>query len=249
MILNLLIAPDFAPEHFAGWHMLNTLMQKKTGLHMHLMTPASPGEQAELIASGKVDLVYANPFDSAPLVREAGFRALARPVRKPNEMVIATRADSPLEALEDLKAGTRIALTDNKDVKLIGLRLVEPADLAESDIQWQPVENYQAAARQTIKGEVDAGFFLAEAFHSLSRLTRSQLKVLIESNLADISHVLLANPRIGDQADTILTSLVALTGDADGQPVLDELGIPGGFEALEEEDMEFMIDLMETLVD
>src|SRR5690606_35072524 len=108
MILNLLIAPDFAPEHFAGWHMLNTLMQKKTGLHMHLMTPASPGEQAELIASGKVDLVYANPFDSAPLVREAGFRALARPVRKPNEMVIATRADSPLEALEDLKAGTRI---------------------------------------------------------------------------------------------------------------------------------------------
>ena len=29
MTINLLIAPDFAPERFAGWHMLNTLLQKK----------------------------------------------------------------------------------------------------------------------------------------------------------------------------------------------------------------------------
>ena len=28
MTINLLIAPDFAPERFAGWHMLNTLLQK-----------------------------------------------------------------------------------------------------------------------------------------------------------------------------------------------------------------------------
>ena len=28
MTINLLIDPDFAPERFAGWHMLNTLLQK-----------------------------------------------------------------------------------------------------------------------------------------------------------------------------------------------------------------------------
>ena len=42
MTLNLLIAPDFAPERFAGWHMLNTLLQKRSGLQLHLLTPASP---------------------------------------------------------------------------------------------------------------------------------------------------------------------------------------------------------------
>ena len=26
---NMLIAPDFSPERFAGWHMFNTLMQKR----------------------------------------------------------------------------------------------------------------------------------------------------------------------------------------------------------------------------
>ena len=70
MTMNVLIAPDFAPEHFAGWHMLNTHLQKKTGLKLHLMTPGSPKEQNELIAAGKVDLIYANPFDSAAMVRD-----------------------------------------------------------------------------------------------------------------------------------------------------------------------------------
>ena len=37
MTINLLIAPDFAPERFAGWHMLNTLLQK-TGIHIHFDT-------------------------------------------------------------------------------------------------------------------------------------------------------------------------------------------------------------------
>ena len=53
MTLNLLIAPDFAPERFAGWHMLNTLLQKRSGLQLHLLTPASAAEQAQLIAASR----------------------------------------------------------------------------------------------------------------------------------------------------------------------------------------------------
>ena len=81
MTLNLLIAPDFAPERFAGWHMLNTLLQKRTGQAIHLLTPASAAEQAQLIADGKADVVYANPFDASVMVREQGFRAFAGQVQ------------------------------------------------------------------------------------------------------------------------------------------------------------------------
>lgn len=249
MTINLLIAPDFAPERFAGWHMLNTLLQKRSGLSLHLLTPASAAEQAQLIADGKVDAVYANPFDAASMIREKGYQAIARPVGKPDEMVIAAGANSPLNKLEDLKPGAKIALTDNKDVKLIGLRLLEAADLTEADLQWQMVDTYQAAARMAIKGEVDASFFLAEAFHSLSKLTKTQLKVLIESKLADITHVLLVSAATAAQAKTIQDALISLTGTPDGQPVLDELGITGGFELMSVEDAEFMIDLMDTLLD
>ena len=249
MSLNVLIAPDFAPDRFAGWHMLNTLLQKCTGQAIHLLTPASAAEQAQLIADGKADVVYANPFDASVMVREQGFRAFARPVGKSDEMVIATGAGSPANVVEDLKPGCRIALTDNRDVKLIGLRLLEPADLTEADIQWQMVDNYQAAARLAMKGEVDASFFLAEAYHSLSRLTKSQLKTLIESRLADITHVLLAREGVAEHVPALRDALTGMAGSPDGQVVLDELGIPKGFEPMSDEDVEFMLDLMETLLD
>ena len=248
MTFNFLVAPDFAPKHFAGWHMLNTVLQRRSGLGLHLLTPATASEQAALIAQGTADAVYANPFDAASMVREAGYVAVARPIGKSDEMVIATGAASPAQTLEDLRPGCKIALTDNQDVKLIGLRLLEPADLTEDDVQWQWVDTYQAAARLAIKGEVDASFFLAEAFHSLSRLTMTQLRPLIESKLADISHVLLIHPRMGDGLDRLRDALLPLAGTPDGQPVLDALGMPQGFEAMTVEDGEFMIDLMDTLL-
>ena len=239
MTLNLLIAPDFAPERFAGWHMLNTLLQKKSGIHIHLMTPASAAEQAELIASGKVDGVYANPFDAASMIRDSGYKAIARPIAKSDEMVIATGANAAYETARDLRPGCTI-----------GLRLLEVADLKEADIKWNLVENYQAAARLAIKGEVDAAFFLAEAYNSLSGLTRKQMKVLVESKLADITHVFLLNSRISaEDSARFAQALLELKGTPDGQPVLDELGMSGGFEVMAEEDAEFMIDLMDTLLE
>ena len=249
MKLNFLVEPDFAPERFAGWHMLSSLLQSRTGLHMHLMTPATAHEQAELLSGGKVDVIYANPFDAATLMRELGFCSMAAPVGKPDEMVIATAAGSAVQRVEDLRPGARIALTNNRDVKLIGLRLLEPADLTEADVQWVPVDTYQAAARLAMKGEVDASFFLAETFHSLSRITRSQLSVVIESAIGNITHVLLAHQRIQPHMEAFRTALIGVGQQPNDQEVLQALGIPGGFAAMPQEDAEFMADLMDTLLD
>lgn len=249
MTLNFMIAPDFAPERFAGWHMLNTTLQRRSGIGLHLLTPASAHEQAELLMAGKADLVYANPFDATDMIRTHGYIPFARPSKSYDEMVIATGAESGLMSVDDLKPGCRIALTENKDVKLIGLRLLEPADLSESLIQWQPVDSYQAAARRAIKGEVEAAFFLADAYASLTRMTRSQLRVLVESAISDISHVVLAHPRVAGDLPRITQALLGVgtrAGDAD---VLDALGLPHGFEPMTQEDAEFMIDLMDTLLD
>ena len=249
MSFNFLIAPDFAPERFAGWHMLNTALQKRSGMHLHLLTPTSAAEQVALLADDKADLVYANPFDAAHMIRTLGYVPFARPAQRYDEMVIACAAGSPVQKVEDLKPGSRIALTDNKDIKLIGLRLLEPADIADTDVQWVIVESYQAAARLAIKQEVDAVFFLADSFASLSRMTRSQIRPLVESAIGDISHVLLAHPRVASSLPSICSALLALQADAAGQSVLDALGMSDGFEPLSQEEAEFMIDLMDTLLD
>lgn len=249
MTLSFLVAPDFAPERFAGWHMLNTALQKRSGIHLHLLTPASAAEQAALLAEGRADVVYANPFDATHMVRTLGYIPFAKPSQHYDEMVIACSAESAAQGVEDLKPGCRIALTDNKDIKLIGLRLLEPADIGEADAQWVLADSYQAAARMLIKQEVDAAFFLADAFASLSRMTRSQIRPLMESAIRDISHVVLVHQRAQDALPAIRAALLALRSDAAGQSVLDALGMPHGFEALSQEDAEFMIDLMDTLLD
>lgn len=249
MRLQFMVAPDFAPDRFGGWHMFNALLQQRSGLQVHLLTPASAGEQAALLAAGTVDLLYANPFDAALLIRQQGWCAFARPVERPDEMVVATAADSPLLRLEDLRPGHRVALTDNRDLRLIGLRLLEAADLAEADLQWRVVASHQAAARLAIAGEVDAAFFLAELWHGLTRLTRSRLRPLIESAIHDLSHVLLAHPR---QQPGLAALQAAVTGVGRGprdDEVLQALGLPKGFEPMDAEAAEFMVDLMDTLLD
>jgi phosphonate transport system substrate-binding protein len=139
-------------------------------------------------------------------------------------------------------------MANNRDVKLIGLRLLEAVDIMEPDLSWDITETYQAAARKVIKGEAQVGFFLAEIFHSFSRLTKAQLSVLIESDLADISHVLLVKEGFAD-SQVLMDAILNLHKDEDGKEVLTELGMAQGFEAMSEEDGEFMIDLMETLLD
>lgn len=251
MTFNFLVAPDCPPERFSGWYMLNTLLQKRSGFGIHLLMPGDRAEQQRMLGEQKIDLVYANPFDAAALVRERGYRAFARPVGQADEMVIAAAVDAPAARVEDLAAGARIALTDNADVRLIGLRLLEPADLGEADLQWQRVDSYQAAARQVIGGQADAGFFLAGAYHAFSRMTRTRMKVLVESALCDITHVLLAHPDLHDELPAIREAMPGVRasmtpGDAE---VLEALGAPDGFEPMADEDVEFMIDLMETLLD
>lgn len=245
---NMLIAPDFSPERFAGWHMFNTLIQKRANLNMHLNIPTSHAEQEAVISEGDIQVIYANPFDAATLIREHGYHAVARPIGKSDEMVIAAAANSDINSLDDIKAGATIAMADNRDVKLIGLRLLEAVDIEEADLNWSVTETYQAAARQVIKGEAQAAFFLAEIFHSFSRLTKAQLSVLIESDLADISHVLLIKDGFPD-TDILMDAILNLHNDDDGKEALAELGMPQGFEAMNEEDAEFMIDLMQTLLD
>ena len=245
---NMLIAPDFSPERFAGWHMFNTLIQKRANLNMHLNIPASQAEQQGIINQGDIQVIYANPFDAATLIREQGYRAVARPIGKSDEMVIAAAANSDINSLEDIKAGATVAMADNRDVKLIGLRLLEAVDIAEADLNWTVTETYQAAARQVIKGDAQVAFFMAEIFHSFSRLTKAQLSVLIESDLADISHVLLIKDGFPD-TDILMDAILNLHNDDDGKEALAELGMLQGFEAMDEEDAEFMIDLMQTLLD
>jgi hypothetical protein len=248
-MLNFLIAPDFPPENFVGWHIFNTVLQRKIDIEVHLITPADHDEQMEFISQGQVGLIYANPFDATELVRHLGFLPVAKPIEQFDEMVIATHFGTPYQHSDDLRKGCRILITNNRDVKLIGLRLLESAGLEESDIEWKPVASFQAAAYGLIKGEADAAFFLASAYHEFNTSTKRKLRPLMESRLNELSHVILLRPDFLHLLTAIKRAFIGMRHDAETKFILEDLGIVHGFEDLTVEETEFMIDLMETLKD
>lgn len=241
------VSPDFAPDHIAGWYIFNTWLQRQLGEHIHLELYPDFATQRDAIIRQEIDLIYANPFDAAMLVRDQGFTAIAAPLSKSDEAVIAVHVDSPVQRIEDLLLGTRVVSTDDPDVNLISMIMLEPANLSTANVQTATVDTYVLVAKQLLQGKADVGFFLKDAFVGLSGIIQRQLRELIRSEIHVIRHVLLAGPRLQHQHATLRELLPNMAGDAKGKGVLMSLGLQG-WEVQEQEDTEFMIDLMDTLV-
>lgn len=244
--LNFMIAPDFAPERFADWYMLNTRLQRRSDLNLRLLTPTNTQEQAHWLTSGSVDLMYANPFDASAMIRTQGYIPLARPIRHVDEMILLSNAQSSLARMEDLQPGCRIAVTGNEDIKLLALHLLKPAGLSQTSVEWVAADSYQAAVRLLIRNEVQAAICLTHTFNSLTRLTRSQLRPLAESRIGTLSHVMLASSKIGGQIPVLQHALLGLGQEAADRDLLGALGLPDGFDAMGQQEAESMFGQMST---
>lgn len=241
------VSPDFSPDHIAGWYIFNTWLQRQLDIPIHLELYNNFDAQRKAIANDEIDLIYANPFDAAILVREKGFTAIAAPANSADEAVIAVKEDSTINNIEELKENTRIATTDDPDVNMVGMIMLEPADLNKDNTATTLVDSYPLVAKQLLQGNADVGFFLDEAFDNLSRLVKEQMRPLIRSEIFVIRHVLLAGPKLEEKHPALKQVLDNMPNDEKGPGVLKSLGIES-WDMQEHEDTEFMIDLMDTLV-
>lgn len=248
MTLNLSISPDFSPEKISGWYIFNTWLQRKTETAIHLALHDSFAQQRQAIADNKVDLIYANPYDAAMLVREKGFVALTHPAGLADEAIVVVSASSPAQRVEDLKPGIRVVSTADPDVNMMGMIMLEPADLNPGNVQQETCASYTLVAKHLMNGSADVGILPARAFDGLSGLVRGSLRPLVRSEISVVRHMLLAGPNAASILPALREALVGMASDDKGAPILKDLGF-AGWEASSQEDVEFMIDLVDTLVD
>ncbi len=248
MTYRMTVSPDFTPEHISGWYIFNTWFQKTLGTGIHLELYDDFDSQRKAIEQDEIDLIYANPYDASMLIREKGFRALARPAGKSDEAIVAVSADAPVQAVEDLQPGMRLVSTADPDINMIGMILLEPADLDAASMQanMKQVDSYPLVAQKLLRGEADVGFFLKDAYRDLAQLTRRNLRTLVESQIDVIHHALLVGPALASRQDEIHDALIAMGEDARSRGVLEAMGFEA-WVSISEEDVEFMIDLMDTL--
>lgn len=246
MSFKFTVSPDFTPEHLSGWYIFNTWLQRQTDLAIHLEMFDDFQSQRDAIAHDRIDLIYANPFDAAMLVREKGFVPLVKPQGESDEAIIAANAENTVACVSELNPGTRVAYTDDPDVHLMGMIMLEPGDLDVGNIQGVPCDTYILVAKQLLQGHADVGIFLAEAYDDLSEMIKKRLRVLVRSQIDVIHHSLMIGPRLQDKKQLFQDCLLEMGGDPKGLGVLESLGFKG-FEKVDDEEMEFMIDLMDTL--
>ncbi len=240
------VSPDFTPDHLSGWYIFNTWIQKQTDSAIHLEMYNDFQSQRDAIAEDNIDLIYANPFDAAMLVREKGFQPLVKAGGESDEAIIAISAENPVQNIEQLQTGVRVAYTEDPDVKMMGMIMLEPGDLDASNITAMQANSYVLVAKHLLKGEADVGIFLAEAYDDLSEMIKKQLKVLVRSQIGVIHHSLMIGPKLLDKKQQFQQVLVDMDKNEKGKGVLQSLGFES-WEKVEDDEMEFMIDLMDTL--
>ncbi|MDD1605192.1 MAG: phosphate/phosphite/phosphonate ABC transporter substrate-binding protein [Methylococcaceae bacterium] len=241
------VSPDFSPNHLSGWYIFNTWLQRQTGEAIHLELYDNFQAQRDVIQANQIDLIYANPFDASMLVREKGFLPLVKAKDIADEAIIAVNADNTVEDVAHLLSGIKIAVTEDPDVHMIGMIMLEAGDLDANNIQTRFYNNHVLIAKSLIQGEADVGIFLAQAFDDLSNLTKKQLKILVRSQIGVIHHSLMIGPKLVNRRTELQALLLTMNDDEKGKNVLNSLGFDAWVK-VEDEEMEFMIDLMDTLV-
>ncbi|HQS02169.1 MAG: phosphate ABC transporter substrate-binding protein [Halothiobacillus sp. 24-54-40] len=245
-IYQLTVSPDFTPSHISGWYIFNTWLQRCLNARVHCELYDDFESQRQAIVDDRVDLIYANPFDAAMLVREKNFTALAKAMGVTDECVIAVAETSHITCLEDLKPGTRLAKTDDPDINLIGMIMLESVDLSDDSVTPLLVDSYVLVAKALIQNNAEVGFFLKDAFNEFSGAVRKQLRPLVSSEISDIQHMLLASPRLMAHTEPLRQALADMPKHLQGNSVLEALNFTG-WQLLEQEDTEFMIDMIDTL--
>ena len=247
MTLQFAISPDVNMQNVTDWFIFNTKLQRITGEAFHPTAYTDFADLHSAFEENRADLVYANAADTAYLVREKGYLPVAWASGTAKEATVVVSADSEIQKVTDLTSPLTAAATDAPDVERICRILLEPADLAYPDIEVSLRPNPVLVAKAVMQGQVSVGFFPQNAYDELSSMVKMQLRELIRSRIYVVRSSLLASPGIAHLVEPIWKGLEQLSTDPATKDLLTALGAPQGWERLEREDTEFMIDLMDAL--
>jgi phosphonate transport system substrate-binding protein len=236
MTYNFTVCPHDTAQNLPGWFFLNTYLQRQTGMAIHFEPFDDFDTQRRAVLDGRMQIVYANPFDAALYARELGFLPLVRRASCCDEAYILARAECPITDLSETTGGhCRLSsATDKTAVHALGIGLLKQAGACRDDFDIKLMGNYVSVVKALIKGDVDLGIVFDETYKGLSDLAKSQLKVLGATGEGQTFHLFCVSPELAEKADELSSVLIGMQGDEKGQRCLQDLGFQG-FERVDEE--------------
>lgn len=247
-MLQFTIAPDYLPSHFGTWYLLGDFVRREMNCTIHLNMPGNSDELTDTLAGQQDGMAYVNPFSASKLIREQGWIPLLKPACGSDEMVAVCRSHSPYKSLRDIKSGCKISFSD-KDMYLIGMRLMEGFDLSEHNTLTFAENSEEAVLSAVFHKRAEIGFLMAETYDNLSDFGKRLFRPIIRSQIDDMHHVMLLHPNSAARAEEVKAAFINLNLSSEGRSILEEFRHSEGFAATEAEEVENMLDLLQTLED
>lgn len=242
-MIKFLVAADFSPISFGGWHLLNAHLQKVTDLPIHLIVAESRKEQKDGLCNQNIPLIYADPMDAVQLVQAQGYLPVARLRGGSDEVLLVGAAEGAYQSVADMKAACKILAADSVHLRQAGLRLL--SGLTETDVEWVSVETFQETARRLTNQEADAAVLLNSTFALLLPGTRNRLKILAQSQMGGLHHAVLLHPDYAEKQPAFTEAFAKLDESPEGKRILMDLEL-AGFDALSVEEMTAMAGRLAT---
>lgn len=246
-MISLMVVPDYMPDQFSIWYMLNNYVQKNSGQSISILMPSSFDEVIEQQKKEKVSLLYVNPFDAATYVKDQGYLPFIRPKNKFDEVAIVTAIDSPINSIEELEGEVSIAVSHNEDTNIIGRSLLGSSNLKEEEVELVKKDNFLMVASTVIRHNATIGVIQNDVFEKFNDITKGQLKILLKSKINEISHVMLYKPDQVEEVSSLKDAFISMIEDETGKSILEGLGFNEGFEELSDDTMELMINIIDTM--
>ncbi len=250
MTIKFAIAPDIAPQNIASWHLMANYLQKHLATTVHATDFMGITEQRHALEQGQINLIYAAAFDARHLLMDKGFLPIARPLHDADEITIITYLGHTAERVEALKSGINIGATNNPDLRQLGLILLEPAHLNRTNTQFHDAQNHILAVKALLNKSVDIAIIPTVAYENLSPPIKKQLHVLVANRKEDIdvlSHVFLLDPAYATFLDPLKNILTSMSGNPAGVSILQDLNVSDWQIIEDASELDFMIDLVDTL--
>ena len=125
-------------------------------------------------------------------------------------------------------------------------RPVNTEDAGDTD----DAENSEEAVLSAVfHKRAEIGFLMAETYDNLSDFGKRLFRPIIRSQIDDMHHVMLLHPNSAARAEEVKAAFINLNLSSEGRLILEEFRHSEGFAATEAEEVENMLDLLQTLED
>ncbi len=217
------VTPQFDPTRlFATWRPLLDALQRETGLHFSLRTPAPIPAFEQAYATGAFDFAYVNPY-LVGVQNHQGYLPLVRDTQAPLAGVLVVHRDSPIRLPGEL-ADREVVFPAPKSLAGCLIIRAELEDLHGVRVRPRFVGSHDSSFLNVALGQAVAGGGVVSTLERQRPGIRDLLRVLYRTREVK-ALPFAAHPRVPESVrERVRAAFLALSATPTGRTLLE--GVP-----------------------